>query len=115
MNTLQAELQACAFHALLHSLQACLSVVMDTLSNSEPQLLPSSKTLPSARWTEQEITDLVTFLYEHRSEASGSNFKAPVYTKLQEYLSQRHPHRQRTREAIISKFRSVSLKFSLDF
>jgi hypothetical protein len=107
MSTLQADLQAYAFQSLFHTLQACLSIVMDTLADSVPSLPSTSKPTTSPHWSENEIADLIDYLYEHRSEATGSNFKTSTYNRLKEYLDERHSKTPQTRDAIVAKFRSV--------
>ena len=118
INTLQAKLKGYTFHSLFLSLQACLLIVMDTLSEpflpSTSNPISSESTTASARWTENEVTDLVNFLYEHRSEATAGNFKTSTYNRLKEYLDKRSHKTPWTREAIISKFRSVRGSY-LDF
>jgi hypothetical protein len=112
MNTLlQDDLQHYALHLLLFSVQTCIAIIMDNLpSTSQPSQAPSMSASSKNRklWSEQEIADLVDFLYEHRSEGSGGNFKEQTYTNLFNYLATRHPGQGRSRQAIQSKFCSVS-------
>lgn len=112
MNTLHAEVQHYALTLLLYSVQLCVSVLMDTLTSSKPSEAtntPQAGPAPLKHriWTEQEISDLVNYLYDHRSEGTGGNFKQATFTNLTRYLAERHG--LRTREAIQAKFRSVRI------
>lgn len=42
-------------------------------------LQPEAPTKSQAIWNDEETTQLVAFLYDHRSEGEGGNFKLPIY------------------------------------
>ena len=116
MDRLQADIQQYALFLVIYSVQACASLIMSTLplpgntpeSLDQPDLAPSSKSKTTKQnWSEEEVTDLVDYLYQHRSEGTGGNFKAQTFTSLSHHLAEKHPSRIRTREAIQAKFRSV--------
>ena len=114
MNTLHADIQQYTLSLLLYCIQASVSVIMDTLASSEPSEAtntPQAGPAPPKRWTDQEITDLVDYLFEHRSEGSGGNFKAATFNNLVQYMAERHPAQNRSREAIQAKFRAVRTEF----
>jgi hypothetical protein len=130
MNTLQNELHNYAFHLLISSVQACISLIANSLqlsmatqpSSQAEQLPPAGLEVPNAtkkavRWSEEEITDLVDFLYEHRSEGSAGNFKAKTFKALARHLSSKRPDRPRSADTIQNKYRSVSslnIKYCID-
>lgn len=115
MNTLHADIQQYTLSLLLYSIQVSVSVIMDALASSEPSEAINTPQAgpgpPKSRiWTDQEITDLVDYLFEHRSEGSGGNCKQATFNNLGQYLAERHPGQIRTREAIQAKFCTVSTK-----
>jgi hypothetical protein len=96
---LQDDLQHYALHLLLFSVQTCIAIIMDNLPfTSQPSQAPSmSASSKNQKWSEQEITDLVNFLYKHRSKGSGGSFKEQTYMNLFNYLAARHPRQGRSR------------------
>lgn len=129
MNTLQNELHDYAFHLLISSVQACISLISNSLqlsmvqpSSQAEQLPPAGPEVPNAtkkavRWSEDEITDLVNFLYEHRSEGNAGHFKPKTFKALALHLSSKRPDRPRSADAIQNKYRSVStlnIKYCID-
>lgn len=110
-----AEVQRSIVTLLLYTVQLCVSVLMDTLTASEPseatntpQAEPVPASLKSRTWTDQEMSDLVDYLHEHRSEGTGGNFKKATFNHLSRYLAERHDQ-IRTVEAIQAKFRTVRI------
>ena len=130
MNTLQHELHLYAYHLLISSVQACISVITDTLpklsmptqpsSESQAEQLPPAGPQPNPpnlkknlRWSEEETTTLVNFLYEHRSEGSAGHFKAKTFKALATHLSTKFPDRPRSVNAVSGKYTSVRFRISI--
>lgn len=91
-------------------------------SSQAEQLPPAGPEVPNAtkkavRWSEDEITDLVNFLYEHRSEGNAGHFKPKTFKALALHLSSKRPDRPRSADAIQNKYHSVStlnIKYCID-
>jgi hypothetical protein len=96
-------------HYAASALQICLPIVMDLLPSvaNDTTTLDASKT-QAKKWSNKEATDLIDFIYEHRSEASSpGNFKPSFWTTAKGHLDSKHPGSPRTVAAIKSKFTTV--------
>lgn len=105
------DLQDLALHVLLFSALCCISIIKHTIRKSRPsQNDPLNSPLaPNNEWSEQEISDLVDYLFHHLSTDPGGSFQPGTYENLAIHLAQRHPDHNRTVEAIRSKFNSVRI------
>lgn len=68
-------------------------------------------------WTEDEITALVDYLHEHRSEAEGGSFKKQTYQGAVSLLQSLHTQGgPKDANSVKEKFTKVSdeIKFSFD-
>jgi hypothetical protein len=97
------DLQDLALHVLLFSALYCISIIKHTIRKSQP----SQNDPALAPWSEQEISDLVDYLFHHQSTDRWGRFQPGTYENLVIHLAQRHPDHNRTVEAILSKFNSV--------
>jgi hypothetical protein len=105
------DLQDLALHLLLFSALCCISILEHNIHKFQPsQNDPLNSPLsPNNEWSEQEISDLVEYLLHHLSTDPGGGFQPGTYENLAIHLAQRHPHRNRTVEAIRSEFNSVRI------
>jgi len=85
-------------HALLFSALCCISIIKDTVCNSQQS---------QNEWSEEEISDLVDYLFHHLTTDPWESFPPGSYENLAIHLAHRHPDKIRTVAAIRSKFNSV--------
>jgi hypothetical protein len=103
------DLQDLALNALLFSAPCCISIIEDTIRNSQPSPKDLNSALPPNKWSEQEISDLVDYLFHHLSTHPVGSFQPGTYENLATHLAQRHPDQNRTVTAIQSQFNSVRI------
>ena len=96
---------------LLISALCFISIIKHTIRKPQPsQNVPLNSALaPNNEWPEQEISDLVDYLFHHLSMDPGDSFQPGTYQNLAIHLARRHPGHNRTVEAIRSKFNSVRI------
>jgi hypothetical protein len=84
-----------------------------TLLMAQPEVnaLPQSRA-PSAHWNEAKTTALVDYLYDHRSEAEGGNFKQQVLSSAAEFINN-HEVLQSTRIGPLKTVKSTWNKWTL--
>jgi hypothetical protein len=95
-----------------YCIPASLDLIMDDLQAianvPDPQQGEATSSSKSGKpWSEAEVDDLVNFLYEHRSQSSGGNFKATTWKGLSTYLETKYKS-SRSVSALKSKFGVVS-------
>jgi hypothetical protein len=105
------DLQNLASHALLYSAHCCISIIEDIIRKSQlsPNDVLNSALAPTIEWSEQEISDLVDYLFHHLSADSGGSSQPETYENLATHLAQRHPDQDRTVAEIRCKFNSVRI------
>jgi hypothetical protein len=89
-NDLQQDL---ALHVLLFSALCCISIIKHSIRKSQPPHNDplNSALAPNNEWSEQEISDLVDYLFHHLSTDPGGSFQPGTYENLAIHLAQRHP------------------------
>jgi len=58
-------------------------------------------------WSEEEIADLVDYLYNRRGEISEGSFPPETFHDLAVYLNGRYPSSERSHKSVLSKFGAV--------
>jgi hypothetical protein len=97
-------------HYAAAAVQICLPILMDVLPsvNADDATASEASKTQAKKWSDQEIEDLIDFLYNRRSEASSpGNFKPAVWTAAKLHLDTKHPHSPRTIAAVKAKFTVV--------
>jgi hypothetical protein len=82
-------------HYAAAAVRICLPILMDVLPsvNADDATTSEAVKTQAKKWSDQEIEDLVDFLYNRRSEASSpGNFKPVVWTAAKLHLDTKHPH-----------------------
>jgi hypothetical protein len=99
-----------------YCIPAALDLIMDDLQAiADPQPGEATTSSKSGKpWSEAEVNDLVDFLYEHRSQSSGGNFKATIWKGLSTHLETRYKS-LRSISALKSKFGAVSIIYVKTF
>ena len=73
----------------------------------------ASQTKEHVHWTDEEISALVDYLYDHRAEAEGGSFKKQTYQGAVTYLKPFHKQGgPKDSTSIKEKFTKVSDKTS---
>ena len=75
----------------------------------------ASQTKERVHWTDEEISALVDYLYDHRAEAEGGSFKKQTYQGAVTYLKPFHKQGGlKDSTSVKEKFTKVSDKTSHD-
>jgi hypothetical protein len=100
-----------AFNVFFFSALCCISIIKHTIGKYQPsQNDPLNSALASNNeWSEQEISNLVDYLFHHLTTNPGGSLQPGTYENLAIHLAQRHPDHKRTVEAIRSQFNSVRI------
>jgi hypothetical protein len=97
-------------HYTAAAVRICLPILMDVLPsvNADDAMTSEAVKTQAKKWSDQEIEDLVDFLYNRHSEASSpGNFKPVVWMAAKLHLDTKHPHSLRTIAAVKAKFTMV--------
>ncbi|KAG2074402.1 hypothetical protein BDR04DRAFT_1007954, partial [Suillus decipiens] len=83
---------------------------------AQPEVHSNQGKVPHAQWSDSEITALVDYLYEHRSNAEGGgNFKTKVLADAADYINNNedlattHMGPPKTTKSVRNKWTSVCL------